>query len=111
MTEDFTAILMKLREVEDDVRALIEEAQDRANKILEEAQSSSYKIFREAYLAEVRRIEEEASKIIEDARIEAEREASTILKESEELLEGLKRRARERFEEAVELVLKEIMGG
>ncbi|MEM1559845.1 MAG: hypothetical protein QXH79_06250, partial [Candidatus Bathyarchaeia archaeon] len=71
----------------------------------------SHRIYREAYLEEVKRIEEEASRIIEDARVEAEREASSILVKAEEMLDELRAKARDRFEEAVKLVLKEVMEG
>ncbi|MEM2350756.1 MAG: hypothetical protein QXI98_05940, partial [Candidatus Bathyarchaeia archaeon] len=71
----------------------------------------SHRIYREAYLEEVKRMEEEASRIIEDARVEAEREASSILVKAEEMLDELRAKARDRFEEAVKLVLKEVMEG
>jgi len=96
------------------LQRVLEEAEAEADRIIAEAKRRADRIIAEARgKAEERRIRAERGEGIEhfiaEAEAEAEREAGRILKEYEEKASKLREIQEERFEEAVSLILREVL--
>ena len=103
--ETFRAVLEKEREAE----KIIQYAKEQANKIIKDAKEKAETVYRETYqdtIAEARRKSIETK---QQAKEIAESEAQIFIKHAEKLKKKIRVNAEQKYREALDLVINEIL--
>jgi vacuolar-type H+-ATPase subunit H len=102
-------ILRTIRNTEIAARKILDEANIRAEKIRRETENKAEEVYKKVYeetIAESRRRVVELKRKVKD---DAEREAESFLHDAEEQTKKIRAKAESRFDEAVRLILDEIL--
>ena len=105
MLESFKAVLEKEREAE----KIIQEAKEQAEKIRKNAQEKAEAVYRETYQDTIAETERKSIEIKEQAKKNAESEAQIFIKRAEKLKKKILVSAEQKFSEAVNSILHEIL--
>jgi len=105
LLESFKTVLYKEREAEK-IRL---EAREQAKKIKEEAQKKVAEVYRENYQETIAKAKRKSTEIKEQAKIDAESEMQTFIKQAEKQKKKIRINAEKKFDEAVNAVLNEIL--
>ena len=105
MLESFKAVLEKEREAE----KIINQAKEQAEKIRKNAQEQAEFVYRETYQETIADARRKSIEIKEHAKEIAESEAQIFIKRAEKLKKKLLVSAEQKFSEAVDSILNEIL--
>jgi vacuolar-type H+-ATPase subunit H len=105
LLESFKAVLEKERESE----KLILEAEERAEKIKKNAQEKAEVVYRETYQETIAEAKSKSIEMKERAKKDAESEAQIFIKRAEKLKNKILVGAEQKFSEAVNSILHEIL--
>ena len=105
MLESFKAVLDKEREAE----KIILKAREHAEKIKKEAQEKVAEVYREIYQETIAKAKRKSIEIKEQAKMDAESEMQTFIRQAEKQKEKIRINAEKKFDDAVNAVLNEII--
>lgn len=105
MLESFKAVLEKERDAE----KLILEAEEQAEKIKKNAQERAEAVYWETYQETIAEAERKSIEMKERAKTDAESEAQIFIKRAEKLKKKILVSAEQKFGEAVNSILHEIL--
>jgi F0F1-type ATP synthase membrane subunit b/b' len=105
LLESFKAVLEKEREAE----KIIQESKEQAEKIRKNAQEKAEAVYRETYQDTIAEARRKSIEIKEQAKKDAESEAQIFIKRAEKLKKKLLVSAEQKFSEAVDSILNEIL--
>jgi len=105
LLESFKAVLEQEREAE----KIVMEAEKKAEKIRNEAKKKAEKVYMETYQETLAIAKRKSIKMKEQAKKDAEFEAQIFIKRAENLKKTLHTSAKQKFAEAVDSVLQEIL--
>ncbi len=105
MLESFKAVLEKEREAE----KLILEAEEQAEKIKKKVQERVEAVYRETYQETIAEANSKSIEMKERAKKDAEAEAQVFVKRAEKLKKKILASAEQKFGEAVNSILHEIL--
>jgi vacuolar-type H+-ATPase subunit H len=105
-------LLKSFKTVLDEERAaekLLMEAKEQADKLKREAKEKAEEIYRKTYQKAIDQAKRKTIEIKEQARVDAERDAQIFLKRAEKQKKKILEDTEEKFSEAVNAVLDEIL--
>jgi len=105
LLESFKAVL----ETERDAERLIREAEEQAEKIKKSAQERAEAVYRETCQETIAEAKRKSIEIKEQAKMDAESEAQIFIKRAEKLKKKILASAEQKFGEAVNSILHEIL--
>lgn len=105
MLESFKTILDK----EMEAKKLLLEAKEQAEKLKKEAQEKAEQVYSKTYQETIAQAKRKSIEIKEKARMGAERDAQIFLKRAERQKKKILKDTEEKFSEAVDAVLREIL--
>jgi flagellar biosynthesis/type III secretory pathway protein FliH len=105
LLKSFKTVLHKEREAEK-IRL---EAREQAKKIEKEAQEKVAEVYREIYQETIAKAKHKSIEIKEQAKIDAESEMQTFIRQAEKQKKKIRINAEKKFDEAVNAVLNEIL--
>ena len=105
MLESFKAVL----ETERDAEKLIHEAEEQAEKIKKTAHERAEAVYKEIYQETIAVAKRKSIEMKEQAKSEAESEAQIFIKHAEKLKKKILLKAEQKFGEAVNSILLEIL--
>lgn len=105
MLETFKTVLDKEKEAEK-IRL---EAREHAKKIEMEAQEKAMEVYRDTYQEIIAKVKRKTIEIKKQARIEAESELQTFIKQAEKQKDEIRIKALKKFDDAVDAVLNLIL--
>jgi vacuolar-type H+-ATPase subunit H len=105
LLESFKAVL----ETERDAERLIREAEEQAEKIKKSAQERAEAVYRETCQETIAEAKRKSIEIKEQAKTDAESEAQIFIKRAEKLKKKILASAEQKFGEAVNSILHEIL--
>lgn len=107
MFEVFKAI----KEKETEAKKIIEEALAQAEKIKREAERIALQEYEKAYKSAMSSFNQRVAELKEQMAESVNREVKNILSKAEEKSKEIEIRAKSRFEDAVEMILNDILNG
>lgn len=105
LLESFETVLEKEREAE---RILLE-AKEEAEQLKKKAQEKAEEVYRKTYQATTAQVKRKSIEIKKQARMDAERDAQIFLTRAEKQKEKILKDTEEKFSEAVNAVINEIL--
>ena len=105
MLESFKTVLDK----EMEAKKILLEAKEHAEKLTKEAQEKAEEVFSKTYQDTITQAKRKSTEIKEKARMDAERDAQIFLKRAETEKKKILKDTEEKFSEAVDAILHEIL--
>ena len=102
-------ILKIVRDAESEARKILDEAKVEAERISRVAKTKADEVYSKVYEQAVAGARRRSVELQEKRRNEAEREAEVFLRHAQEQIEQIRIKAEERFDEAVDAILNEIV--